>query len=249
MHISLGVACLARGRLRVSEQHLERALEASTCSGWLGGEADAVTQLSAIHLRAGDVSEAIVLGRRAIRLYRQHKHLSGEAMAHAVLGYSYWLFGDLPQALRYQKRALALHEQAGNEYGQATCLTELATPLHDKGDHACAELDYLAAVAICERLGAPARLVQALAGLSRVQSCAGYPVDALRNAQRAVAVAYQSRDRRAESSALDAMARALRAPPPRRGTRVRREGALGRRARRAPLGHRRCPDRLGVPLS
>ncbi|MFI0479120.1 AfsR/SARP family transcriptional regulator [Actinomadura sp. 9N215] len=208
MHISLGVACLALGRLRVSELHLERALEASTDSGWLEGEADAVTQLGAIRLRTGDVSEAIMLGRRAIRLYRQRGHLSGEAMAHAVLGYSQWLFGDLPQALRHQKRALSLHERAGNEYGQAICLTELATTLHDKGDHACAVRNYLAAVAICERLGAPARLVRALAGLSRVQSCDGDPADALRNAQRAVTVAYQSRDRRAESSALDAMARA-----------------------------------------
>ncbi|MEU5941349.1 BTAD domain-containing putative transcriptional regulator [Micromonospora sp. NPDC047548] len=164
MHQSIALACVNSGRYEEARDHLGHAMRGNLASGWLEGQAAVLNNLSAVHQRLGDPTEAIASGLRSLTLQRELGSSDGVVMALANLGFAYWQLGALEKAREHFSRALELGEQAGARYSVAVLLVDLGNVHRDLGEDQVAEEFYGRALEANRDLGYRYGEATALAG-------------------------------------------------------------------------------------
>jgi DNA-binding SARP family transcriptional activator/tetratricopeptide (TPR) repeat protein len=104
----------------------ETALEVNRRGGYPHCVAWYVAHLGWLARLRGRENEALALGRQALALSEEHKHLWWQAAACAMLGRTVLLTGDQAAAIGLFERGLAVAEQAGAEAYLLRCAAPLA---------------------------------------------------------------------------------------------------------------------------
>ncbi|MEU7804520.1 BTAD domain-containing putative transcriptional regulator [Micromonospora arborensis] len=153
MHQSIALAYVNSGRYTQARDHLLDALQGNIASGWREGEAAVLNNLSAVHQRLGDPTEAIACATRSLTLIRDLGIGDGAVMALANIGFGHWQLGDLAQAQGHFSEALELGERTAARFSVAVLLVDLGHVHRDLGNHLEAEEFYDRALVANRDLG------------------------------------------------------------------------------------------------
>jgi tetratricopeptide (TPR) repeat protein len=132
---------------------------------------------------SGHVDAAIEQLRQAADLYRDAGDIDGEARALGDLGNAMEVSGDLSGAVEVHRRALAAFAETGYAHGEAIEHGNLAIALAQLGDFAGAEEEARKAINLHERLDDMSLAAKCRLQLSGYLLRAGYPDDALAQAE------------------------------------------------------------------
>jgi DNA-binding SARP family transcriptional activator/tetratricopeptide (TPR) repeat protein len=208
-HFNLGTLHHALARHPQAVEHYTAALELSRQSGWLLGEAGALTNLGLIDESRGDLAQAARRHTRALALDRQAGCKLQEALALIHLGMINQYQGHLDEAADQYEQALLIARQADARSVEGHALDYLATVDCQRGrlDEARTHCDR--ALTLFRDSGVRNGQAHALIHLSEIHHAAVRPSEALHAAKTALALSQEIGDRQAEAAARNALADAL----------------------------------------
>ena len=172
---ALGAAYVLCGRVDEAVRLLERALEQTTSSGRMGGQAPLLFTLGEAHLRAGRLEEARTLAARALEHARTHQERGHEAYALRLLG-DIAAHRDPPEveeADASYRQALALADELGMRPLVAHCHLGLGTLYAKTGQREQARAELSAAIDLYRAMEMTFWLPQAEAALAQAGEAGG----------------------------------------------------------------------------
>jgi tetratricopeptide (TPR) repeat protein/transcriptional regulator with XRE-family HTH domain len=178
------------------------ARDAAHRVGDRSAEAHALTSLGSVHLRLGQVEEAIDLVNRSLTLFRQTTDEFGHARALSYLGRLEHYLGRYASSFEHHTAALTWFQRAGDEQGEASCLTSLAIVATDMGRYEVAVDHFERALAISRRTGNVESEAYALNQLGGVELLLGRYASSARHQEEALGLFRQGGRRTGQAWAL-----------------------------------------------
>ncbi|WP_373318927.1 ATP-binding protein [Dactylosporangium siamense] len=172
-------------------------------------DADAHTNLGAVHWLLGEHHLAEVHFGRSLRGHRTTGDTAGEARATARLALVHERLGDHEEAAARLRDALAMYQAAGDRHGEAAQLLNLGFTYHRGNDYAKAETQLRCAANLFAELGDRRLEGYALGNLGAVESLTGRHDQALAHLRQALASCVAAGDRGGEGSAHGTIGAAL----------------------------------------
>ena len=114
----------------------------------------AYSNLGNVYRFQGDLVQATVMHREALKLDEALGRKEGIANTYGNLGNVYRVRGDLAQAEVMHREALKLNEELGHKKGMANAYTNLGLVYSDRGDLVQAEAMYRKALPLYQQIGA-----------------------------------------------------------------------------------------------
>jgi tetratricopeptide (TPR) repeat protein len=178
------------------------ALHAARRMDDLTGQAQALTQLGATHLRLGQGARAVDLLRRALDLLSGAGDDPGTARALANLGDAEQRLGRYRSAREHHSRALALYQRDGDVSGAAHALTKLGIVDERTGRYAAACAHHSRALALFRQGGDVAGQAAALSNLGDAETRLGHRSAAVVHLRQALVLYRRTGNRDGEAWAL-----------------------------------------------
>ena len=139
----------------------EEALYLYRALGRRPGAASSLYALGRVALQLGETARARRLQEQALKLQEDPRG-RGAAMCLIALGWLDFIAGELPSAEDRYRQAHQIHETAGNRFGVAYALNQLAEVMRARGDLTHAAAAYRRSVGLFGALGSPQELVPTL---------------------------------------------------------------------------------------
>ncbi len=181
------------------------ALRAGRRTGDRLGQAHALTDLGAAHLRLGRPAPAAEHYRQALELFRQIRDPAGEARTVNNLGIVEAQTGHYGAAAAHYSQALRLYGKAGDPAGEARSLNNLAFIEKRLGRYEAATEHYAQALDVVRGLGDRDSEGYSLINLADVETRAGWYEPAGHHLRQALTHLRQLGNRTGEANALDGL--------------------------------------------
>jgi DNA-binding SARP family transcriptional activator/tetratricopeptide (TPR) repeat protein len=223
------------GHLRDWTGTLQKAASVLEGSANVRGLAHVWLRLSQARWRAGALTEAFSLARKALPLWVKLGDVRGEADTLSAIAMTLRHLGDFGAAARHYENALNRYEQIDDKRGQANVLDMLGLVSEYRGELGAAERQHLAAITLLRELDHKPGLAQSLDNLGCVRQLLGRLDEAHANHTEARSLAIEIGNRVCEANALNNL-----------GNTYRRSGRLAE-AERCQQQARRVADLVVDP--
>ena len=186
---NLGLVYDEQGDYQRSTEHFTRAVALHRSTGFARGESDALGNLGGVQLSLGRYHDALEQYRRALVLSEQNKSNVQQSQDLTNIGVAQLGLGEVDQAVASFDRAVTLASAGGLAKEEADARKGRASALRAKArlDEALAE--YQLVMTVYERAGLKRELVSVLLDSARLLASVGDIREAVRQGERAHALA------------------------------------------------------------
>ena len=153
------------------------------------GVGDTLGNIGGVHLLLGHFREALGYYQQALRISEQLQSRTAMSQDHGNIGLCLLGLGEVDAAIGHLDQAIELARQAGMRQDQAYWLRVKGNGLVDKGRYDLGLLNYRAALAIYERIGARAEFLETLHDSGRLHLLLGDAASAEHDFRRALETA------------------------------------------------------------
>lgn len=156
---------------------------------WALSTALNATTVAQLHQSQGDLTQALRLYQRALKLYQTQQQTTAEALTLSNISQVYILQADLPSAIAFAEQALQLYEQLNDPVGIARVQVDLAQIYQVQGEPKKAQDWYKKSLNLQQAIsGDRATLAFTLRQLGALQLEQGQLTDAIATLNQAIAV-------------------------------------------------------------
>jgi CHAT domain-containing protein/tetratricopeptide (TPR) repeat protein len=178
-----------QGDYDTSLQQYRRVLELYRGANFPRGVGDTLGNIGGVHLLLGHFREALGYYQQALKVSEQLRSKTSMSQDHGNIGLCLIGLGEIDAALAHLDQAIELATQAGMRQDEAYWLRVKGGGLVEKGQYDLGLQDYRAALAIYEKVGAQAELVEALHDFGQLHLLLGDSASAERDFNRALGMA------------------------------------------------------------
>jgi len=178
-----------QGDYDVSIGQYQRVLDLYRDADFPRGVGDTLGNIGGVYLLLGRFREALGYYRQALEISERLESTVSMSQDHGNIGLCLLGLGEIDEALAHLDQAAALARQAGMRQDEAYWLRVKADGLVEKGHYDLGLQDYRTALAVYEKVGAQAELVEALLGFGQLHLLLGDPGSAERDFNRAIGIA------------------------------------------------------------
>jgi CHAT domain-containing protein/Tfp pilus assembly protein PilF len=178
-----------QGDYDTSLKQYQRVLELYRGADFPRGVGDTLGNIGGVHLLLGHFREALGYYEQALEISEQLKSKTAMSQDHGNIGLCLLGLGDVDAGLAHLDQAIELATQAGMRQDQAYWLRVKGDGLVERGQYPLGLLNHRAALAIYEKIGAQAELLEALLDFGELHLLLGDSASAERDFRRALGVA------------------------------------------------------------
>jgi CHAT domain-containing protein/tetratricopeptide (TPR) repeat protein len=186
---NLGLVYDEQGEYDTSLEQYRRVLELYRGVDFPRGVGDTLGNIGGVHLLLGQFREALGYYRQALRISEQLQSRPAMSQDHGNIGLCLLGLGEVDAAHGHLDQAIELAKQAGMRQDQAYWFRVKGNGLVDQGRYDLGLLNYRAALAIYERVGARAELLETLHDTGRLHLLLGDAASAEHDFRRALEMA------------------------------------------------------------
>jgi CHAT domain-containing protein/Tfp pilus assembly protein PilF len=178
-----------QGDYDTSLKQYQQVLELYRGANFPRGVGDTLGNIGGVHLLLGHFREALGYYRQALEISEQLKSKTSMSQDHGNIGLCLLGLGEIDAALPHLDQAITLATQAGMKQDQAYWTRVKGDGLVQQGQYDLGLQNYRAALAIYEKVGARAELLEALHGSGQLHLLLGDSASAERDFKRALDLA------------------------------------------------------------
>jgi len=178
-----------QGDYDTSLKQYRQVLELYEHADFPRGLGDTLGNIGGVHLLLGRFREALGYYQRALRISEQLESKAAMSQDHGNIGLCLLGLGEVDAAIGHLDQAIELAQQAGMRQDQAYWFRVKGNGLVDKGRYDLGLLNYRAALAIYERVGAKAEFLETLHDSGRLHLLLGDAASAEHDFRRAFEMA------------------------------------------------------------
>jgi len=178
-----------QGDYDTSLRQYQRVLELYRGTNFPRGVGDTLGNIGGVYLLLGHFREALGYYEQALKISEQLKSKASMSQDHGNLGLCLLGLGDVDAALAHLDQAIELATEAGMRQDQAYWLRVKGDGLVERGQYPRGLLNHRAALAVYERIGAQAELLEALHDFGELHLLLGDSASAERDFKRSLGVA------------------------------------------------------------
>ena len=178
-----------QGDYDTSLKQYRQVLELYRGANFPRGVGDTLGNIGGVHLLLGHFREALGYYQQALKISEQLKSTASMSQDHGNIGLCLLGLGEVDAALVHLDQAIELATQAGMRQDKAYWLRAKGDGLVEKGRYDLGLQNYRAALAIYEKVGAQAELLEALHDSGRLHLLLGDSASAERDFRRALDMA------------------------------------------------------------
>jgi CHAT domain-containing protein len=191
-----------QGEYDISIEQYRRVLELYRDADFPRGVGDTLGNIGGVHLLLGRFREALGYYQQALEISERLESTISMSQDHGNIGLCLLGLGRIDEALAHLDQAAELAAGAGMRQDEAYWLRVKADGLVEKGDYDLGLQSYRTALAVYEKIGARAELVEALQGYGQAHLLLGDLVSAERDFTRAIEIARTIRLERGITNSL-----------------------------------------------
>lgn len=178
-----------QGDYDTSLKQYRQVLELYRGANFPRGVGDTLGNIGGVHLLLGHFREALGYYQQALKISEELKSSTSMSQDHGNIGLCLLELGEIEAALAHLDRAIELATQAGMRQDHAYWLRVKGSGMVDGGQYDLGLLNYRAALAIYEEIGARSELLEALHDYGRLHLLLGDAASAERDFNRALDMA------------------------------------------------------------
>jgi CHAT domain-containing protein/tetratricopeptide (TPR) repeat protein len=178
-----------QGDYDTSLKQYRRVLELYRGANFPRGVGDTLGNIGGVHLLLGHFREALGYYQQALKISEQLKSTASMSQDHGNIGLCLLGLGEIDAAFVHLDQAIELATQAGMRQDKAYWLRVKGDGQVEKGRYDLGLQNYRAALAIYEKVGAQAELLEALHDSARLHLLLGDSASAERDFKRALGMA------------------------------------------------------------